>query len=90
MFRLWGKIIRSNKTLKDTVIEDGSSETRTHKVMNGLSEICYRFDLSVPAWFDSNIREFQRHRKTRFKQDNFIESVDFDYLEISVLEEDGF
>ena len=34
-----------------------------------------------------NIEEFKRHDKTRFRQDNFIESIEFDYLEIHVIEE---
>ena len=34
-----------------------------------------------------NIDEFKARSKTRFSQDNFIESIDFDYLEIQVLEE---
>ena len=37
---------------------------------------------------DSNISEFQKVSKTRFYQDNFIETVEFDYLEIQVIEED--
>ena len=36
---------------------------------------------------DSNIAEFKRLDKTRFTRDNFIEDIDFDYLEIHVIEE---
>ena len=32
--------------------------------------------------------DFKRHGKVRFTQDNFVESIDFDYLEIHVIEED--
>ncbi len=32
--------------------------------------------------------EFKRHKKARFRQDNFIEEIPFDYLEIQVIEED--
>ena len=35
------------------------------------------------------LRDFKKHSKTRFYQDNFIEQIDFDYLEIQVIEEDG-
>ena len=52
MFRLWGKIWKDNRLLKDTVICDDSEDTRT------------------------------QHGKARFYQDNFIEQIDFDYLEI--------
>ena len=46
------------------------------------------FDLSRPIWLDSNIAEFKRISKTRFNHDNFIDSIDFDYMEVQILEED--
>ena len=87
MFRLWGKIFKDNQMLQDTVICDDSSDTRTHKIFNALDEICYTFDLSKPIWLDSTIAEFKKHDKARFYQDNFVDSIDFDYLEIHVIEE---
>ena len=81
MFRLWGKIIKDNHLIKDT------EDTRTHKIFQALEAICYAWDLSRPIWLDSTIAEFKRHSKARFYQDNFIESIDFDYLEIQILEE---
>lgn len=74
--------------LKDMTVEDDSDDTRTHKVFRALEEACYAFDLEKPMWLDVNVSEFQRHAKTRFTQDNFIEQIPFDYLEIQVIEED--
>lgn len=88
MFRLWAKIFRDNHMLCDTVIADDSTDTRTHKIFRALNDICYQFDLGKPIWLDATVAEFKRHAKARFTQDNFIENVDFDYLEIQVIEED--
>ena len=88
MFRLWGKIWRDNHLLKDTVFEEDSTDTRTHKIFRGLEEICYEFDLGKPIWLDKTVSEFKRHDKARFSQDNFIEEIPFDYLEIQIIEED--
>lgn len=88
MFRLWGKIFRDNRMLRDTVIKNDASDTRTHKIFSALEEICYQFDLGKPIWLESNVAELQRHRKTRFSGDNFMEPIDFDYLEIHIIEED--
>ena len=88
MFRVWGKIFKDNHMLRDTVVCDDSDDTRTHKVMRELEEMCYTFDLGKPIWLESNIRDFQRHAKTRFHQDSFVEEIDFDYLEFQVIEED--
>ena len=90
MFRIWGKLIKDNHLLRDMVFEnDDLSLNRTKKVFAGLREFCLAFDLQEPIWLDKNINEFRRVDKTRFYQDNFIEQIDFDYLEIHVIEEDN-
>ena len=87
MFRLWAKTFKDNHMVKDMTVCDDSSDTRTHKIFHALDEICYAFDLSKPIWLDSTINEFKRHSRTRFYQDSFIDSIDFDFLEIQVIEE---
>ena len=87
MFRLWGKLVTNNSLVKDAVIEDDSEETRTHKIFHALTELCRRFDLMEPIWFDANINEFRRLGRTRFRKENFAEETAFDYFEIQVLEE---
>lgn len=87
MFRLWAKEIRDNHLIRDTVICDESDDTRTHKIFNALDAVCYEFDLGKPIWLDSNILEFKRHAKANFYQDSFIEQIDFDYLQIQIIEE---
>ena len=88
MFRLWAKVFQDNHMRKDTCIADDSQDTRTHKIFRALDEVCCQFDLGKPIWLDKTITEFKRHNRARFTQDNFIEAIDFDYLEIQVIEED--
>ncbi|MCI9582605.1 hypothetical protein D3Z50_01755 [Clostridiaceae bacterium] len=88
MFRLWGKIIKDNRMLRDTVIENGNyAMSRTAMVLDAVDQMCYEFDLGHPVWLDKTIEEFKRHDKARFTQDNFIEGIEFDYLEIQVIGE---
>lgn len=89
MFRVWGKIFKDNRMLKDTVAEiDDYSINRTKKVYKALDIICREFDLATPIWLEVNKRDFIRVSKTQFTADSFIESIDFDYLEFQVIEED--
>lgn len=89
MFRIWGKLIKNNRLLRDTVIcIDDSGMTRTAKVYKCLEDICYEFDLAKPVWLKANQNDFIRHARTRFTQDNFVESIDFDYLDFQVIEEE--
>lgn len=86
--RIWFKVFKENRLERDLVIENNSSDTRTHKVFDALDRCCYEMDLSKPIWLDSIVSDFQRHGKARFPQDAFMEEIDFDYLEIHVIEED--
>lgn len=88
MFRVWGRIFKENRMLKDHTTVEESDDTRTHKVFRALEELCYEFDLSKPIWLKKNIEEFKRDAKTRFYQDSFIEEIEFDFLEFYIIEED--
>lgn len=88
MFRLWAKQWKNNHLIRDMVVENNENDTRTHKVLKALDQVCYEFDLGKPIWLTSTQREFGRRGRTRFSQDNFVEAIDFDYLEIQMIEED--
>ena len=80
--------MKGTHLLRDMTVNDDTPDTRTHKIFNALEQACYEFDLGKPIWLDANVEEFKRHAKTRFRQDSFIEQIDFDYLELHVIEED--
>ena len=86
--RVWVKLMKNTHMIKETTIVRDEEDTRTHKVLHALEEACHTLDLSTPIWLEKNIRQFQRAAKTRFSQDNFIETIEFDYLELQILEED--
>ncbi len=89
MFRMCGRLVKSNKLLKEHIaVIDDFSLTRTKKVYACLDEIAYAFDLEKPIWLESNKKDFIRRAGTRFTKDSFIEEVDFDYLDFHVIEED--
>lgn len=88
MFRLWGKLFKDNHLMKDIVIcDEDDKKTRTAKIFNAVTQICLDFDLSEPIWLETTIRDFKKHDKTRFYQDNFVEAIEFDFLEIHIIEE---
>ena len=70
--RIWFKLMKENRLLRDMTVTDESGETRTHKIFFALEQACCAFDLGSPIWLDANISEFKRHAKTRFTQDSFI------------------
>lgn len=86
--RIWFKEFKDTHMIRDMVVEDNSGDNRTKKVFSAIEKMCYEFDLSQPIWLESSISEFKRHAKVKFRSDNFVESIEFDYLEMHVIEED--
>lgn len=82
-----GKIDKRKSSFKRYDNRKRFKDTRTHKIFQALDDVCVAFDLGKPIWLDANVSDFKRHAKTRFLQDNFIEEIEFDYLEIQVIEE---
>ena len=57
--RIWCKLFKKNRMLKDTVIENYDMKmSRTAKVYDSLEQACYQFDLEKPIWLDKNKQEF--------------------------------
>ena len=86
--RIWFKMMQDNHLLKEYTFVDESEDTRTHKIFRGLEQACLQFDLGKPIWLDATVAEFKRHARARFTKDCFVEEIDFDFLEIHVIEED--
>lgn len=87
MIRLWGKIIKENRMILNEVVMCNENIEYQQELKKCISELCYKFDISKPYWLQNNLEEFNKFKKTSFKQDNFIEEIDFDRFEIIVLEE---
>lgn len=88
MFRMWGKIFKNNHLLTDYTYENSDCDTRTHKVFSGIDNMCHFFNIPKPIWLDKNVRDFKKFSRVKFRADNFVEEIDFDYFEIRILEED--
>lgn len=93
MKKLWGKLYKNNRLIKDETVDlqgviddDGFFEDLLGAAADSLHEICSIMDIENPIWFDSNSEEFMRRRKTRFLSGNFVDTPDFDRLDIEVIE----
>ena len=63
-------------------------ETPYWRTLKANGELNAKYPNGIEAQKENNIDEFKRHAKARFYQDSFIEQINFDFLEIQVIEED--
>lgn len=78
--RLWVRLIKHHRVERDALIacgHDGAEEA--------LRELLPRLDISQPMWLPRHRQDWDEYSLTRFRPEHFVESVDFDYMEVSFL-----
>ncbi len=83
--RVWGIIKKNNKTIADTVKEfDFDGISTVGQWQSVIDAVCKELDLSHPVVLEKHLREIVGFSRTTFRASDFIESVDFDKLEIEL------
>ena len=84
--RLWGKIIKNNKIIKDNTVPLIVKDDDYQQALKAsIAELCDGFDISKPYWLNKNLNEYNRMGKTTFNENNFIDDIDFDKFIIEEL-----
>jgi hypothetical protein len=79
MFRIWAKVIKEGKIVKQTTYE------RTEKFAYGeffnyLADICEELDIATPVLLKTHIFNYAKFNTVRFIPRDFAENVEFDKL----------
>lgn len=81
MLKIWAKIITNEKIVKDLMYIRAEKfyerDFHTH-----LMEICHELDIPTPVVLKCHKHNFMRFNITKFKASDFVESVDFDSLQL--------
>ena len=79
--KIWIKLQKGDKTPAHTIVEMSPTASYDEFIL-ALREGCKRLDVSTPSALASHHTRFMRFGTVRFYPDDFIESVDFDKMEI--------
>lgn len=82
--KIWAKTVVEDKITRDLIYEyeDARNEDEFVSV---LQEICGQMDIPTPVSTYVNFNHFVLFNNTRFKPRDFVESVDFDVLDIEAI-----
>lgn len=76
--RIWGKIKIEDRIQKDVTLDATGLAT-------AVEAVCTSFDLSKPIICAKHHAEIKNFSRTVFYTDDFVESVDFETLEIEII-----
>ncbi|AGY76761.1 MULTISPECIES: hypothetical protein [Clostridium] len=88
MLKIWGKLVKHNKIIKDEVVVSEDGENYQEDLKSCILELCRKFDIEKPYWLPANLEEYNRRSKTSFNSDNFIDEVEFDKFEIEEIDDE--
>ena len=79
MFRIWAKVMKDDKIVKQFMLEKFTSIDYSD-FYNYLAEICENLDIPTPVLIKTHLFNYAKYNVVRFKKDDFVESIDFDKL----------
>ena len=79
MIRIWAKVMKKDKILKQFVFE--KAETMDYSnFFDYLREICEALDVATPVLIKTHLFNYAKYNNVRFTQSDFVEKIDFDKL----------
>jgi len=87
MYKLWARKIKTNKIINSFVVKNKEEISLDEKKDKCLKEICLKLDISVPIWLKKHELEFSQFKYVIFTAQDFIDEIDFDKLEIELLDD---
>lgn len=79
MFRIWGKIIKDGKIIRQITYEREDKFAYSN-FFSYLTDICEWLDVATPVLLKTHIFNFAKFNTVRFIPRDFTESVEFDKL----------
>ena len=84
--KVWAKTIVEEKITRDLLYEYNAISNEQDFVAV-LQEVCDKMDIPTPVATRVNFNHFVMFNNTRFKSRDFVESVDFDMLDLEAVPE---
>ncbi len=82
--RLWVRVLRGHRSVKDVTVPCARTAP-----LDALREAMRQADLSMPVWLPKHQADWEKFALARLKPEHFLESVDFDSVELSYIAPEG-
>lgn len=79
MIKIWAKIIKDNKIVKDYVFT-ADKKMDYSEFLEYLIDIAYNLDIPTPVLIKTHIFNYAKYNTVRFLPQDFVDTVDFDKL----------
>lgn len=79
MIRIWAKVMKKDKILKQFMLEKVESMDYS-MFFDYLREICENLDIATPVLIKTHLFNYAKYNNVKFTQSDFVEPISFDKL----------
>ena len=80
--KIWIKTFKNEKIRLNHLVNDAAPLT-VDNLCAVLTEVCDKYDLPTPVITANNVENLQNFNHTKLKQADFLEKINFDFMEIT-------
>ena len=80
MIRIWGKLYKDHKIIKDVTLNTREKEMDYSLFYDYISEISHALDVPTPVIIKTHIFNFAKFNFVKFVKSDYVEHIDFDYM----------
>ena len=79
MIKIFARLNKNHKTIKSLTYSN-VNEYESEKFFFHLTQICNKLDIPTPVVINYHRENYEQFNFVKFKPDDFVDSVNFDYL----------
>jgi len=79
MIRIWAKLLKNGKIIKQFVYER-EGQTDYSLFFDYVRDICESLDCPTPVLIKTHLFNYAKYNNVKFKADDFVEKINFDKL----------
>ena len=87
MTKIWVKTVTDHK-VRESIVYDNEQEIDTDNFRPALMKICEQLKIPTPIVTGSQIANFMEFNILKLKQRDFIETINFDFLEFNAIKQE--
>ena len=85
--KIWARLVSDDKIQKDTLYSSPLKLSKNNYEI-WLRDICHILDVPNPVLLEHHFKNFVNFHNTKFRQDDFVETLDYDVFIVEDCKED--
>lgn len=84
--KIWTKLYKNERIHRDSIYVN--DKMHVGNIEQHLQNICHEMDICTPIITSTHLMQLDRFNSTKFKESDYIDYIDYDYMEVEIVPEE--